>query len=66
MSSSRPPVRWEGGDPPPSHLTRTQVARLCDVTPSAAYQWHLPVVEILGTSMVAVSILVERGILDLG
>jgi hypothetical protein len=50
----------------PSHLTRTQVARLCRVTPSSVYQWALPVEVILGTPMVPVSALIEKGLLVVG
>ena len=59
--SSRQPVRWVG--PIPTYLTRPQVARLMGVTVCAVYQRDFPAETILGTVMIPVAALVEKGII---
>jgi hypothetical protein len=54
-------IAYEEVGPLPDFLTRSQVARLCRVTPSAVYQWNLPVTIILGTPMVAISEFFKSG-----
>ena len=57
-------ILWKGSGLP-SHLTRAQVARLRRVTLSAVYQMDLPTVDILGTVMIPVSALIEKGFIIL-
>ena len=61
----RRPVRWGGALVMPSHLTRAQVARLRRVTLSAVYQMDLPTVDILGTLMIPISVLIKKGLIVL-